>query len=121
MVPAVLIQKQKKGKEKIVPFPKAPCGHRDFYHWTDCKIRHRLEDIHTDIKTIKLGIGSIKVVSARELYEKTMRVIKKEPTIFLCDRKECEFCNKWKKIVEKRKVMDIISKASLKTDAASRR
>lgn len=84
------------GREKKVTINGLPSGHRDFYTLPN-KIMSRLKKKKTDIKIKKVGLGRIKMVKAKELYEKLSEIIDEEPDIFLCDNKECDFCSKWRR------------------------
>lgn len=84
------------GREKEVTINGLPSGHRDFYTLPN-KITSRLQKKKTDIKIKEVGLGQIKMVKAKELYEKLSEIINEEPDIFLCNSKECDFCSKWRR------------------------
>jgi aminoglycoside 3-N-acetyltransferase len=74
-------------------------GHRDFYRnpAEETKMYKRLLQKGLAIKKAGLGFGEIKVIDTRQMYELGIEALKEEPTLLLCDDKECRFCSRYNK------------------------
>jgi aminoglycoside 3-N-acetyltransferase len=74
-------------------------GHRDFYRnpAEETKMYQRLLQKGLVIKKAELGFGEIKVIDTRQMYELGIESLKEEPTLLLCDNKECTFCSRYNK------------------------
>lgn len=84
------------GTVRSVMVPKHLPGDRDFYasNWEKSKFFKKAKDQGLKIKESTLGIGKIHVVDVKDLHEVGVRIIKKDPNVFLCDREECIFCSR---------------------------
>jgi aminoglycoside 3-N-acetyltransferase len=82
------------GKVRSVMVPKHLPGHRDFYssNWENAKFFKKAKDQGLKIKETSLSIGKLHVVEVKDLHEIGVKIIKKDPNIFLCDKEECIFC-----------------------------
>jgi len=86
------------GTLKTVFIPKHLPGHRDFYNTPaeETKLYKRLLSDGLKIKKSILGLGTVKVIDAKQMYSLGIKAIKNDPDILLCDSKECLFCSKYR-------------------------
>jgi len=77
--------------------PKHLPGHRDFYRGEDSKMYKRLLAMGLEIRKATLGLGAIKVIEARPMYELGMRALREDPNLLLCDAETCLFCSAYRK------------------------
>ena len=82
------------GQVRTLLVPKHLPGHRDFYgaKREDSKAYRRLVSMGLSIGRANVGLGAVKVIEARPMYELGMRALGEDPNLFLCDSKECSFC-----------------------------
>ena len=98
------------GRDKLVKITKCPSGCRDFYK-KDSKIQKVFEK-EGIIKKGKLGNAEVILISARDVVNTTVNEIKKgNLDVLLCDKKDCKFCTKGKKMLKnnKTKIMQKIA------------
>ena len=81
--------------------PKHLPGHRDFYRGEESKMYKRLAAMGLDIRNAALGLGAIKVIEARQMYELGMRALREDPDLLLCDADTCLFCSRYRKPAQK--------------------
>ncbi len=84
---------------KYKTFKKMPGGCRDFYSHTKknpAKI-YKLLFKAGIITEIKAGKGSIYTFELKKFVPACVTILKKDPLLLLCDKKECKFCAKFKK------------------------
>jgi aminoglycoside 3-N-acetyltransferase len=82
---------------RTVFVPKHLPGHRDFYRGEESKMYQRLIAMGLDIQKVTLGLGAIKVIEARQMYELGMRALREDPDLLLCDNDNCLFCSRYRK------------------------
>jgi aminoglycoside 3-N-acetyltransferase len=85
------------GRVRTVFVPKHLPGHRDFYRGEESKMYKRLVAMGLDIRKATLGLGAIKVIEARPMYELGMRALREDPNLLLCDADTCMFCSAYRK------------------------
>jgi len=93
---AVCKIKAPNGKSRSVMIPKHLPGHRDFYdsNAENCKFFKNAKALGLKINETSLSLGKLQAVDVKSLHEIGVRIIKKDPNIFLCDSKECIFCSR---------------------------
>ena len=57
----------------------------------------RLIAMGLDIRKATLGLGAIKVIEARRMYELGMQALREDPNLLLCDSETCLFCSRYRK------------------------
>jgi aminoglycoside N3'-acetyltransferase len=84
---------------RTVFVPKHLPGHRDFYRYLaeESKMYKRLIALGLDIRKVTLGLGTIRVVEARQMYKLGMRALREDPNLLLCDSETCLFCSRYRK------------------------
>ena len=88
------------GRVRTLFVPKHLPGHRDFYRGEESKMYKRLVAMGLDIRKAALGLGTIRVIEARQMYELGMRALREDPNLLLCDADTCLFCSRYRKPAE---------------------
>ncbi|HCE42966.1 MAG TPA: hypothetical protein DET40_05415 [Lentisphaeria bacterium] len=83
------------GKTRSVMVPKHLPGHRDFYISAaeNSKFFKKAKTLGLKINEIPLSVGKLQVLDVESLYKTGVRIIKDDPNVLLCDKKECLFCS----------------------------
>jgi len=83
------------GNHHIKTITRSFLEHRDFYRSDaeNAKFYRRAVENGLEIKTQKIGAGSIKLMDLTSLYNIGLPLIKKDNRLLLCDNSECLFCS----------------------------
>lgn len=95
---AAIIKNRKVVEVEVIKYVP---GHRDFYKGGAAKIFKELHKEKLKIKSKRIGLGEIKLIKAKELYNRTYEIMKRKPDILLCDNPDCKFCADGKEKIKK--------------------
>ncbi|HVF10776.1 MAG TPA: AAC(3) family N-acetyltransferase [Abditibacteriaceae bacterium] len=92
--PALCRVRRDNGQVYSVLVPKWLPGHRDFYTapGQNSKMYQRLIADGLVIQEATLGIGQIKLIEAKPMYDLGMAALMDDPRLMLCDSSDCLFC-----------------------------
>jgi len=79
-------------RTRIVKALKYPEGHRSFYDASPTKIELKMQETGVKIRRTPLGLSDLKLVKARDHYNKLFPTLQREADLFLCDNEGCTFC-----------------------------
>jgi len=82
------------GRPKVVKVYKSPSGDRDFYQ-QGSKVERLLEKTGM-IRRGKVGEADTMWLPSQEMVQAVVEGIYEHPDLLLCDRPECEFCNRYR-------------------------
>jgi len=82
------------GEPQVVDVTKSPSGHRDFYQ-KESKVARLLESSGI-IRRGKVGAAGAFWMPSQDMVEVVVKGIYEEPTLLLCDRRECKFCTDYR-------------------------
>ena len=85
------------GSFKTVTIEKHFTGHRDFYcgfKAESCKFFSRAKAAGLRINSGRLGLGELRLMETKELFDIGKELLRADPRILLCDNPECVFCGK---------------------------
>jgi hypothetical protein len=82
------------GEPRIIEVTKSPDGHRDFYR-NGSKVERLLEAAGI-IRRGKVGAADTLWMPSQEMVNVVVKGIYEDPALLLCDRRDCEFCSKYR-------------------------
>jgi len=82
------------GKPHVVKVRKSPVGDRDFYR-KNSKVERLLEATGI-IRSGKVGEADTRWLPSQDMVQAVVAGIYERPDLLLCDRAECEFCNRYR-------------------------
>jgi aminoglycoside N3'-acetyltransferase len=94
MQPEQSVVKGPNGEPQVVTVTKSPMGDRDFYQ-RNSKVQRLLEGsglIHRG----RVAEAEAMWLPSQEMVEAVTAAIREQPDLLLCDRAECEFCQRWR-------------------------
>ena len=91
---AVCRIKDRNGEIRTVLVPRHLPGHRGFYEpgAENSKFFKKAKSQGLEIKEVSAGLGKVLSMEAEALHEIGVKLVQKEPDIFLCDSADCVFC-----------------------------
>jgi aminoglycoside N3'-acetyltransferase len=97
--PALCRVEREDGALESVLVPRWLPGHRDFYRspGETTKMYRRLIEKGLLIRWATLGLGRIKTIEVRPMYDLGMAALQDDPWLMLCDSRECVFCRAYNK------------------------
>jgi aminoglycoside 3-N-acetyltransferase len=83
---------------KKVLFKNMPVGHRDFYEQSEQHMTKIYQKLFARklVRAVRVGQGKIHLMESDKLITACHEILQDDPNVFLCDRKECEFCRKYR-------------------------
>ena len=89
------VVKRPNGEPQVVTVTKCPMGDRDFYR-PGAKVQRLLESSGL-IRRGRVATADTMWLPSQEMVRVVTEAIRAHPDLLLCDRRECDFCNKWRK------------------------
>jgi len=94
MQPEEAVVKGPNGEPQVVTVTKCPMGDRDFYQ-RDSKVVRLLENSGL-IRRGRVAQADTMWLPSPDMVRVVTEALREHPDLLLCDRPECEFCNRWR-------------------------